>query len=120
MEDTYMTQACKKFMVSTMAALALAGVCLTASTHISKADDYVYGDVEYLLTPKQEGYGDLVSFLESLGLNHFDATLYSDSMDMAGRNLKELLAGFKDTTPDKVISAVLSELAKFYNDYSPF
>lgn len=72
------------------------------------------------MTPKQEGYDDLVSFLESLGLNHFDATLYSDSMDMAGRNLKELLAGFKDTTPDKVISAVLSELAKFYNDYSPF
>lgn len=31
-----MTQACKKFMVSTMAALALAGVCLTASTTSAK------------------------------------------------------------------------------------
>ena len=118
MEDTYMTQACKKFMVSTMAALALAGVCLTASTHISKADDYVYGDVEYLLTPKQEGYEDLVSFLKSLGISHFDATLYSDSM--AGQDYKKLLADFKTKTSREVISAVMSELAKFYNDYSPF
>ncbi|KPJ22376.1 hypothetical protein ACVRW4_04350 [Streptococcus phocae subsp. phocae] len=112
-----MKQLCRKFAISTIATLALAGACLTASTQVIKANEYDDFEIEFLTAPKKTGYKELLEFLKAQGVDEFYADFYlavSPNKDFV-KKLEE----FKSQTKDDIKNEVISEVDNFFEMYAP-
>ncbi len=104
---------CKKFALSTIAALALAAACLTASIQIVNADQVGNINTEVRSEAKDNSRQALVDFLKQKNIDEEDAELYLDlneEEDFAG-----LLEKFKSQTEDEV----KSQVEEFLNQFAP-
>lgn len=102
---------CKKFALSTIAALALAAACLTASIQIVNADQVGNINTEVRSEAKDNSRQALVDFLKQKNIEEEDAELY---LDLNEEDFAGLLEKFKSQTEDEVkkqINTFFDELA---------
>lgn len=103
---------CKKFALSTIAALALAAACLTASIQIVNADQVGNINTEVRSEAKDNSRQALVDFLKQKNIEEEDAELYLDLNEE--QDFAKLLEKFKSQTDDEVkkqINTFFDELA---------
>ncbi|KGR72817.1 hypothetical protein ACVRWQ_01725 [Streptococcus phocae subsp. salmonis] len=112
-----MTQLCKKLAISTIAALALAGASLTASTQIVKANDYQQYNTEFLEIEEKAGYQELLDFLKSQGIDDHDSDFYLDFN--SDKDYVKMLKDFKTKTKEQINTQVATELDAFFEKYAP-
>ncbi|MBA2795738.1 hypothetical protein [Streptococcus porcinus] len=103
---------CKKFAMSTIAALALAAACLTASTQIVNADQVGNVNTE-VRSDVKDNRQVLVDFLTQKGIDEEDAELYLDLSEE--QDFSKLLEKLKSKADDEI----KSEVEEFLNQFAP-
>ncbi|VTS32057.1 Uncharacterised protein [Streptococcus pseudoporcinus] len=102
---------CKKFALSTIAALALAAACLTASIQIVNADQVGNINTEVRSEAKDNNHQELLDLLKQKGIDGDEAELY---LELSEEDFAGLLEKFKSQTDDEVkkqINTFFDELA---------
>lgn len=97
--------------MSTIAALALAAACLTASTQIVNADQVGNVNTEVRSDVKDNSRQELLDLLKEKNVDVDEAELY---LEITDENYAELLEKFKSQPEDKVkahVEAFFDELA---------